>query len=534
VLPWLFFVAAVVTATRVAATSGGSALQSYADLSARHKTAWGAKQLALAIGALIAGLTLRLIGIGNSLGGDEYGTLWAVEDTVATVLSRSISFQGQTPFYYLLLWPFVAIFGESETILRLPSVAFTLGAAGVLYAAGNLLGGRWAGLSCGVMFWLSFLGVMLGGDARPYALSLLFTSLAFYGFVRAVEDGRPLGRCLFILGGVGLVASHYLVAIVLAGLGIGYLALAPLRKHYPLPKFLMDVSIQVLLSLPFLSQVLSLWSRRRDLPWTSEISFATVLFSVAPEILLLCAALAATRSPRRGSREVVWLTFGAIAALTPLVLLRILAGFGPNLFVYRYVAGAIVPTCLIAGLAVSRLPLRLSAFGWLGWAALHAAFLASAFSQAGSFTSAGYQDWRGGVALLESRLAANPGAALLYRSGFVEDDLQVRQSPVSSAVYAPLRSPGRPPPDFPLTLLSYNWEIEGRQEYFERAVVPVIQNSSTFYYLSCDCAADNRRTSYEQRLEEWVGLRFPGRFSAERLKTGVGVVLMQYSSKEEP
>jgi len=189
-----------------------------------------------------------------------------------------------------------------------------------------------------------------------------------------------------------------------------------------------------LLSLPFLSQVLSLWSRRGDLPWTSEISFTTVLFSVAPEVLLLCAALAATRLPRRDSREAVWLAFGAIAALTPLVLLRILAELGTNLFVYRYVAGAIVPTCLIAALTVSRLPLRLSAFAWIGWAALHTAFLSSAFSQAGSFTTAGYQDWRGATALLERRLAANPEAALLYRSGFVEDDLQIKQSPVSSAV----------------------------------------------------------------------------------------------------
>jgi hypothetical protein len=536
VLDWFLLLAAVAIATRILATSGARAPQDHGFIheDGPGKSAWIPKHAALAAGAMLAGFVLRLVGIGNSLSGDEFGTLWTVEEGLVSVVSRSISFHGQSPFYYLLVWPFVHWFGESEAMLRLPSVGFTLGAALLLYAAGSRLGGRRAGLSCGIIFWLSFLAVMLGGDARPYALSLFCASLAFYGFVRAVEDARPLGRCFFILGGVGLVASHYLVALVLAGLGIGYLTLAPLRRRYSPPKFFLDVGLQILLSLPFLSQVLALWGRRGELAWTGEVSFTTILYSIGPEILLLCGALAAMRLPRRGSREATWLAFTMIAALTPLAVMLLLAALGTNLFVYRYVAGVLVPGCLMAGLSVSGLPFRLNGFSWLGWAALHAAFLAGTFFQAGSFTGAGYQDWRGAVAALRQQLASNPAAAVLYRSGFVEDDLRVTETPVSPAVYSPLRSPGQPPPSLPLTPLTYNWDLEGREAFFERTIVPVIQSSATFYYFSCDCASDPRRAFYEQRLQEWVGRRFPGRFQAQALSAGAGMVLLRFSPAQEP
>jgi hypothetical protein len=278
--------------------------------------------------------------------------------------------------------------------------------------------------------------------------------------------------------------------------------------------------------------VLALWHRRGQLAWIDEISLITLVWSIGPETLLVCSAFVAVRLPRQDSREALWLAFTGIAGLAPLALLLLLAAFGTNLFVYRYAAGVVVPTCLMAGLSVARLPFRLSVFGWVGWAVMHGAFLTGTFFEAGSFAGAGYQDWRGATMVVQEQVASNPEAALLYRSGFVEDDLRVSRAAVSRAVFSPLRSPGQSPPNLSVTPLTYSWDLDGREAFFEHTVVPVIRNSTTFYYLSCDCASNERR-SYGQRLAEWVDRRFPGRFHAQALDAGVGMVLIQFSTGEE-
>lgn len=62
----------------------------------------------------ILGLFLRLYGFSRSLWLDEFGTLWTIDGSFLQVIERSFSFQGQSPFYYSIVWAFVQIFGVSE------------------------------------------------------------------------------------------------------------------------------------------------------------------------------------------------------------------------------------------------------------------------------------------------------------------------------------------------------------------------------------------------------------------------------------
>src|SRR6186997_618470 len=78
--------------------------------------------LALIVVMVIAGVILRAIGVTRSLWLDEFGTLWVVEGSLAEAVRRTIAFQGQSPLYYVLTWPFPHFFGESELALRLPSL----------------------------------------------------------------------------------------------------------------------------------------------------------------------------------------------------------------------------------------------------------------------------------------------------------------------------------------------------------------------------------------------------------------------------
>jgi hypothetical protein len=187
---------------------------------------------------------------------------------------------------------------------------------------------------------------------------------------------------------------------------------------------------------------------------------------------------------------------------------------------------------LLAGVGLALLPARWTYFGWFGWAYLNAVALFGTYQLTHSFTGAGYQEWREATAELERRLEQEPGAPVFYRSGFIEGDQRALGHDVSAALAAPLRSPGEAPPSWNIVPLTYNWPFAQREEYFERVVAPAMDRQEAFYYFSCDCASGAPSAGYEARFAQWVGDRFGGRYAAERLNIGLGMVAIRFSAKD--
>lgn len=522
---WLILTGAIVIATRVLATSRPSGRQvAHAEMSAAV-LGWTPVLKAFAILAGIAGLALRLVGFGDSLSGDEFGTLWAVESNISTVVERSWSFHGQSPFYYLISWLSVNLLGESEIALRLPSFLFVIGTAWLVYQIGAMLAGVRGGVFSATVFWWAVMSFRAASDARPYALGLLLASLALFGFVKAAIDGRASGRAWFVIGGFGLIAAHYLLALMLLGIGLAYLVAAPLRERYPMGRFSLDVALITLLSAPLLPQVLALWNRRSELDWVPQINYKLLYLMFGAETTLVAAALAAgafwqCKSRIKGALSL--LTFAAIAP--PLVLIG-LALLGTNLLVPRYMISALVPVCVLAGVGFSLVPMKSTHFGWFGWTSLNALALFVLYQQDGSFTSAGYQEWRGATAALNQRIEDDPTAPVLFRSGFVEDDQRALGREVSSVLLAPLRSPGQSAPRWKTIPLTHTWRLKQREPYFERIIPAVIGGQDVFYYFS-SIAGDG----YEERFAVWMSQRFSGKFRPQWLNAGQGMVMIRFSA----
>jgi len=531
---WLILTLAVVIAARLLATAKPPKGEG-PEVAATSSWTPALQYTALTAGA--TGLFLRLYGFGNSLSGDELGTLWTlwtVEAGLAEVIERSVSFHGQSPFYYLISWAFVNLFGESEFVLRLPSLLCVVGAIWLVYRIGAMLQGQRAGAYSAIAFWLAFMSLRSTGDARPYGLGLFFAALVLYGFVSASTEGRRSGRVWFVAGGVGLMASHNLLALMLLGIGLAYLAASSLRENYRLPQFSFDVAAMALLSAPLLPQVLALWGRRSELAWDPEVSYGQIYFTMGPELTLAAAGLAAGAFWSRRSKSAGSLTLLSTALLAPPLVLIVLAQLGTNLLAARYMVSALIPACLLGGVGLALLPARWTYFGWFGWAGLNALAFFGTYQQAHSFTGAGYQDWRGATAELERRLEGEPGTPVFFRSGFIEDDQRALGHDVSSALAAPLRSPGQETPSWNVVPLTYNWPFAQREEYFERVVLPVLDKQTAFYYFSCDCASGAPSAGYEGRFAQWIGDRFGGRYEAERLDVGLGMVAMRFSVMPEP
>lgn len=487
-------------------------------------TQWTPALRTIVILAAVVGLALRLVGLDNSLWLDEFGTLWTIEGDLSTVIDRSTSFQGQSPLYYVIVWLFVNLLGESEVILRLPSLLATIATTGLLYRTGVLLHGILAGIFVGLIYWLNYWAIYFSSEGRPYSLAMFFAALALFGFVKATSDGRAISRAYFVIGAVGLIASHYVLAVMLLGIGTAYLCVRPLRERYRLSQFSWDVALTALLSAPLVPQFLAILGRRDELAWVEGTSYVPIATVMGAEALLFAAALTAgafwhQRSNRQGTATLL----GLSAALPPLVAV-LLFQLGTNLLVPKYLIGALVPLCLLAGVALALVPPKVPYAGWLSWALVNGIFLTAVFMQTGAFTGRGAQGWRSATAELERRMALDPGAPLLFRSGFIEDNQRATGRNATSATLAPLRSPGRPVPAWEVTQLTATWEVTGRKEYFEGTVRPAIESHDVFYLL-----LGYRENGYHDRVAEWIDERFEGRYEAEWFYPGRGLVASRFS-----
>ncbi|KAB2351566.1 glycosyltransferase family 39 protein [Actinomadura rudentiformis] len=116
--------------------------------------------------------------------------------------------------YYLIMKPWVAVFGESELAVRVPSaVAMAAGAAGVV-ALGRRCGSDATALVAGICYATSVTVTRYAQEARPFAMVTAAAVLATYLLVRAVQATEKTGtrdrRRIWLTG--------YAVALVLVGL----------------------------------------------------------------------------------------------------------------------------------------------------------------------------------------------------------------------------------------------------------------------------------------------------------------------------
>jgi len=123
--------------------------------------------------------------------------------------------------YYFGMHFWIALFGDSPTAMRVPSVIAMTGAAGLVALIGRRLGGYLAGLSGGLVFALIPSISRYGQEARPYATALFFAALATLLLLRALErpGWRRWAPYALALGAAG--ASNVLTLALIAGHAIG-------------------------------------------------------------------------------------------------------------------------------------------------------------------------------------------------------------------------------------------------------------------------------------------------------------------------
>ncbi|MFF2194648.1 glycosyltransferase family 39 protein [Streptomyces sp. NPDC058157] len=201
-------------------------------------------------------------------------------------------------FYYLLLHFWVALFGDSAAVLRLPSALAMAGTAALVVVIARALFDRRTAVFAGLLFALLPVVTRYGTEARSYAFAVLAVTAATWLLLRALE--RPA-----------------------AGRWVGYSALVAVSG------LLHMVSLLVLLP-HALIVVLRWWSVRRT---RTVVSFAVAavagLVPVVPLVLL---------GRRQVGRQISWIE-------TP--RMRDVSGLWDNLFASPLVGLAIAALALL-------------------------------------------------------------------------------------------------------------------------------------------------------------------------------------------
>ena len=138
----------------------------------------------------VVAAVLGLVGVGGpQLWRDEFATWSATTRTLPQLWGMLHNTDAVLGVYYLGLHLWMAVFGDTATAMRLPSVIAMVIAAGVVGLIGRRLGGNVAGLASGLVFALIPSVSRYAQEARPYAFATLFAALATLLFLRAME--RP-------------------------------------------------------------------------------------------------------------------------------------------------------------------------------------------------------------------------------------------------------------------------------------------------------------------------------------------------------
>lgn len=189
-------------------SSGNYALRNY-----KYKeNFWTGLQLAAALFALTA---IALYRLPAGLWLDETLTAWVIREDIFTTFSRALHFQGQSPFYYLLIHGWTLIFGTSELAFRTFSLGAFISGCVFLYLIHRQSFSPELAI-CGTILSGTLLIMYVHAlDARPYGLVIALSMGSHYFFLDWLDTTSRQSRLFHVLCSVAAIYTHWLYGTIL-------------------------------------------------------------------------------------------------------------------------------------------------------------------------------------------------------------------------------------------------------------------------------------------------------------------------------
>jgi len=167
---------------------------------------------------LLAAIGLRSLTLGESLWLDELHTSWVVAGPLSDVASRAAD-GNQGPVYFWLVWFMVRLLGDSEWVIRLPSLMSSIASLGTL----AFLSRRYLNVGCSAALLVISLGaidphlVFYAREARPYAFVQWLAALHLCLTLELALRGATLQRRIAWIGLGWLLFYSHFTSLMLLG-----------------------------------------------------------------------------------------------------------------------------------------------------------------------------------------------------------------------------------------------------------------------------------------------------------------------------
>lgn len=186
---------------------------------------------------LIVAAVLRFYNFSDfSLSNDELSALSRLNyDSFYDLIMEAVRIDGHPPAAQVLLWYLTRWFGDSVFVVRLPFVLAGIASVYFVFRLGKEWISTTAGLLVAAFFATLAFPILYSRLARPYALGMLFVSMASLFWVRIVKKKeKPADYVWLALSLTMCGFSHYFAALVGAILSVAGLLLvgrARLKKY---------------------------------------------------------------------------------------------------------------------------------------------------------------------------------------------------------------------------------------------------------------------------------------------------------------
>ncbi|MBU0634325.1 MAG: glycosyltransferase family 39 protein [Candidatus Omnitrophica bacterium] len=215
----------------------------------------------LLLGALGAGIFLRLYSLGKfSLWYDELITAqWGYIDLstfaynagcsqIKTMLSY-LRIDQQPPLYYLLIYLWSIVFGETAYALRIFSVIMNILAGIVFFKFARLFVEKNTTICAVLLFVFSPMQMWYAQEARTYSLSVFLGILMMYFYIRALRENKPLMWKRYLFTGILSIYSNYFLIFLILSFAVPLL-LKENRRYFK--KWLLYTIVIFLFFMPYL------------------------------------------------------------------------------------------------------------------------------------------------------------------------------------------------------------------------------------------------------------------------------------------
>lgn len=163
---------------------------------------------------LIVGTIFRFYNYANwSLSNDELSALTRLKyDSFSEMIEKGVRTNDMHPMgVQSFLWSWVHLFGDNVSVVRFPFVMLGVLSIILFYLVCRNFFGKAPALMASAVFAALQFPILYAQLARPYSPGLFFSLLTVYAWTNIVwnKEWKWKDGCLFVLGGVGAMYSHY-------------------------------------------------------------------------------------------------------------------------------------------------------------------------------------------------------------------------------------------------------------------------------------------------------------------------------------